>query len=321
MVHRLGRIQDTQSSVPDVVTEEGTKAVKLNNGVNAMYRNLLGWRSCVERAVVEDGIIHSKAHVTGRSCRWLPNGRKIQPALYSVTRDLVTWGGLLNISGLRDGETIGVMLVNHEETQFFTKRVFETMEGYFLASMPGRKYCRETLSGFPFYVARNGIFRLAGVLGDVLISQQMQEEILYGTEHDDIHVVPVSSHVTYVLAHSGAGKTRKVAVNMAREALKEKKKVLITVPTNVIATQLMEVLYENKVYARSLTFEARPVHRRVGALVAVITHGHLTHRLINEPRYLDRYGIVVVDEAHVKQFETMLLVKYECQAVNVGRTP
>uniref|UniRef100_A0A7I4YC88 ResIII domain-containing protein n=1 Tax=Haemonchus contortus TaxID=6289 RepID=A0A7I4YC88_HAECO len=53
--------------------------------------------------------------------------------------------------------------------------------------------------------------------------------------HDDILVITVGSHVTYVLALPGAGKTSEVAVNMAREALKEKKKVLITVQTNEIA--------------------------------------------------------------------------------------
>lgn len=309
----------------------------------------LGTVSGYGSGIVFKGTLHTRLHVTN-GAPLLCNGRWVYPTMVSHQSDLVTYFGPSRIKKPRENDELVALLVTPDcNTIAVSVRPRITPSGEvalrMVRTVPGT-------SGSPVFRVVRRVTGLTGYDEDDEADQQEAEgdpkvigyDLVGVTGHfvrDETKRLPGQPRRTQVellsysdalkgpdkfgpdttglvqiMDHCGAGKTRTVIPQILEGARRSNRTVYITAPTRIICRDIFDNLHDR--FNMSI-FTSSKRYMSVSSNITVLPHASLVSRILSRRHEFNENTIVIVDEAHVQNSETMALVAWGRRLARDGK--
>lgn len=278
-------------------TEQGNK---FKDGVYRITNSIYGIEISRGIGVAHGGVMHIPYHVCHGS-RLISGKSRTGPYQIARENDIVTYGGPPNMSQY-DSDMMVYANCETDDARV-SYQVQPTVDIYRNVMWPSMTKPGE--SGSPLYAYKDEKLHLLGLCGRYY--QPSNQEAI---EFCPNNTIIGEQDVERIVQHPGSGKTHKTLPNIiaARLPNLRGKKILVTGPTRVVCKEIANSLKRNFVVGVNTSDAIGEV--KTTAQVQVAAHATALRMLCNEDRIMKNVGLIIIDEAHTNDVNTILLRKY-----------
>lgn len=276
----------------DTIADSG---VRHPDGIYRFRTYLFGYELSRGIGVSHLGVMHVPYHVCSANVVHMGKTR-MEPVHVDRDKDLVTYGGPPTIGTYRKGMKV---YANCEGESRISYEVSPQIDMDMTLYWPGMT--RPGESGSPLYgVDGEEKLHLLGLCG----------RYIKPNPTSTIEFIPGSqANVEQIILHPGSGKTRTVLPEIIAKNLPKLggKKILVSGPTRVVCVEIAKALNDLFVVGLNVsTLEGR----NPTAAVQVAAHASALKMLITGSKEVRNTGMIIIDEAHVKDPMTIILRQY-----------